>query len=93
MSLEHGGPGVKCLPAILFYALVHGLDKTPVTIEDVYDHELKSSLEQFFKAKSVKEAYEIIYSTNFDTILEFGVTIQMIRCVEDIQKVFLKGLN
>ena len=78
LSLVHGVPGIKCLSTILFDALVHGPDKTVVTIEDVYDPELKSSLEQFSKAKSVKEAYEIMHSNNLDTILELGGTLQLI---------------
>jgi hypothetical protein len=87
LSLVHGGPGIKCLSAVLFYALVHGPDKSVVTIEDVYDPGLKSSLEQFSKAKSVKEAYEIMSSTNLDTILELGGTLQLMKSIEDIQKV------
>ena len=69
LSLVHGGTGIKCLSAILFDALVHVRDKTAVKIEDVYDPELKSSLEKFSKAKSVKEACEIMRSTNLGTII------------------------
>ena len=77
LSLVHGGPGIKCLSAVLFDAVVHGPNKTVVAIEDVYDPELKSSLENFSKAKSVEEAYEIMSSTNLDTILELGGTLQL----------------
>ena len=66
---------------------MHGPDKAVVTVDDVYDPELKSSLEQFSKAKSVEEAYEIMSSTNLDTILALGGTFQLIKSIEDVQKV------
>ncbi|CAB4019364.1 G2 M phase-specific E3 ubiquitin- ligase-like, partial [Paramuricea clavata] len=46
MSLVHGGAGPQCFAHNMFEALHRVPDKVAITIEDVYDRELQSSLEK-----------------------------------------------
>ena len=49
MSLVHGGSGPQCFAHNMFEALIRDPDKIPITIEDVYDMELQSSLQNLCK--------------------------------------------
>ena len=87
LSLVHGGPGLCFFRPFLYDALTKGPDKLQVTVDDVHDPELKSSLQQLSRAQLVPQAYEIMSRNNLDTILELGGTLQQIKSIKDIDKI------
>ena len=52
MSLVHGGPVQHFLSPIMFHALISDQPVT-VSLQDVYDHELRSSLESLQDSETV----------------------------------------
>ena len=58
-----------------------------VTLEEVYDPELKSSLQDLTKAQSVQEACTFIERKNLDTIFELAGTLKQLKSVADIGKI------
>ena len=87
LSLVHGGPGPSFFSPSLYDALVKDPDKVEVTLEEVYDPELKSSLQDLTKAQSVQEACAFIEHKNLDIIFEFAGTLQQLKSVADIGKI------
>ena len=67
-------------------AWVKGPDKV-LTLEEVYDQELKSSLQDLTKTQSVQEACAFIERKNLDTIFELTGTLQQLNSVADIGKI------
>ncbi|XP_044168113.1 uncharacterized protein LOC122952131 [Acropora millepora] len=55
MSLVHGGPVHHFLSPIMFHALISDQPVT-VSLQDVYDHELRSSLESLQESETVEKA-------------------------------------
>ena len=86
LSLVHGGPGLQFFSPCLYEALVNGVDKVQATADDVYDPELKSSLQKLSQVQAVPDAYEMMSSNNLDTILELAGTLNHIRSIKDIDK-------
>lgn len=87
LSLVHGGPGINSLSPVLYNALVKGVENTTVSVEDVYDHELKLALSKLSDAKSVEEGSEIKSQYKLDTILDLAGTIHPFKSVDDIKAV------
>lgn len=59
LSLVHGGPGLCFLSPVQYDALIYGPDKVQVAVEDIYEPELKTSLQQLSRAQSVQEGNEV----------------------------------
>ena len=55
MSLVHGGPAPHFLSPIMFHALISDQPVT-VSLQDVYDHELRSSLKSLQESETVEKA-------------------------------------
>ena len=87
LSLVHGGPGLWFFSPVLYDALIKGPDQVKVALQDIYDPELRTSLEELSGAQSVQEAYEVMSRNNLDTILELGGTLQPIKSTKDIDKI------
>lgn len=87
MSLVHGGPGVRCLAGACYDALVKGTQHAHATLEDVYDYDLKSSLQQLNAASTVEEASHIINDSRLDTVLDMAGTLQVLSTTTDIKTV------
>ena len=84
MSLVHGGPGFCCLSPSLYQCILEGLVNVSVSLSDVYDVELKSSLEQLSNAKSADEANEMINSSPLSTLLDLAGTLKYISCCDEV---------
>ena len=54
-SIVHGGPGPRCFALLFYDALTRGIKKTSVNLEDVYDFDLRSSLQELMDTKTVDE--------------------------------------
>ena len=87
LSLVHGGPGLHFFSPCLYDALVNGVDKSQATVDDVYDPELKSSLQKLSQAQAVPDAYEMMSRNNLDTILELAGTLNRVKSIKDIDKI------
>ena len=86
LSLVHGGPGLHFFSLCLYDALVNGVDKVQGTVDDVYDPELKSSLQKLSQVQAVPDAYEMMSRNNLDTILELAGTLNQVKSIKDINK-------
>ena len=53
--------------------------QTTVNLEDVYDVELRNSLQRLKDAKTVKEAQNLISEDNLEKVLELAGTLQILR--------------
>ena len=87
LSLVHGGPGLCFLSPVQYDALIYGPDKVQVAVEDIYEPELKTSLQQLSRAQSVQEGNEVMSRNNLDTVLELGGTLQQIKSIKDIDNI------
>lgn len=87
LSLVHGGPGPQCLASIMFEALVYGPGKVSVSVEDVYDNELQSSLQMLQSSTCKEEAMQVMNDAKLLTILDFAGTLQPIQTTADIKKI------
>ena len=84
MSLVHGGPGFPCLSPSLYQCIVNGPNNVSVSVSDVYDFELRSSLEAFLNASSADEANAMINSSPLSTLIGLAGTFKFISSVNDI---------
>jgi hypothetical protein len=87
LSLVHGGPGINCLSPVLYNALVKGIENTNVSVEDVYDPELKLALNKLSDAHSSKEGNEVMSKYKLDNVLELAGTLRPLKSVGDIKAV------
>ena len=83
----HGGPGPKCFGLPLYDALTKGVIQTTVNLEDVYDVELRNSLQLLKDAKTVKEAQNLISDDNLEKVLELVGTLYILRNQDDVLSV------
>ena len=56
MSIVHGGPGPRCFGLPLYDSLIKGVSQANVSADDVYDVDLRNSLEALKNAKTIQEA-------------------------------------
>ena len=73
MSLVHGGPAPHFLSPIMFRALISDQPVT-VSLQDVYDHELRSSLESLQESETVEKAKRCVLQDNLSTVLDLAGT-------------------
>ena len=55
MSIVHGGPGPRCFGLPLYDSLIKGVSQTSVSVDDVYDVDLRNSLEALKNAKTIQK--------------------------------------
>ena len=79
LSLVHGGPGPKYFGQPLYDAVTKGVMQAVVSLEDVYDFELRTSLHDVKSASTVEEAQSLISDRNLETILDLAGTLQVLR--------------
>lgn len=84
MSIVHGGPGPRCFGLPLYDALTKGVTQANVCLEDVYDFDLRNSLQAIKNTTSVQEAQKRISDHNLETVLELAGTLQIVTKQEDI---------
>ena len=76
MSIVHGGPAPQFLSPLMFDALVNDMSKVVVSVQDVYDAELQSSLLALLNAGTLKEALRLLNEGNLPTIVDLAGTLQ-----------------
>ena len=86
MSIVHGGPAPQFL-SLMFDALVNDTSKVVVSVQDLYDAELQSSLLALLNAGTLKEALRLLNKGNLPTILDLAGTLQPVRSLDDIPKI------
>ena len=84
MSLVHGGPGFPCLSRSLYQCIVKGPNNVSVSIGDVYDFELRFSLEALLNANNADEANTLINASHLSTLVGLAGTFKFISCVDDV---------
>ena len=84
MSLVHGGPGFGCLSPSLYQCIVEGPNNVLVNVSDVYDVELRSSLEKLLNAKSTDEANAMIDKPPLSTLLDLAGTFKFVSSLDEI---------
>ena len=84
MSIVHGGPGPRCFGLPLYDSLIRGVSQASVSVNDVYDVDLRNSLEALKNAKTIQEAEQLISDVNLEKVLELAGTYQVLRKPEDI---------
>lgn len=84
MSIVHGGPGPRCFGPPLYDALTKGVTQANVCLDDVYDFDLRNSLQALKNTTSVQEAQKLMSDHNLETVLELAGTLQILRKQEDI---------
>jgi len=88
MSLVQGGSGPGCLSPKMFEAIVvNDLRKVEVLVEDVYDYELKTSLDTLQNSSSVQEASQLMNEGNMSTVLDLAGTLQQIHALGDVSAI------
>ena len=86
MSLVHGGLAPHFLSPVMFQALLSDQPLT-VPLHDVYDHELKSSLESLLDSDTVEKARSCTVEGNLATVLDLAGTLAMpIQTLDDVKK-------
>ena len=60
MSIVHGGPGPRCFGLPVYDSLIKGVSQASVSVNDVYDVDLRHSLEALKNAKTIQEAEQLI---------------------------------
>ena len=86
MSLVHGGLAPHFLSPVMFQALLSDQPLT-VPLQDVYDHELKSSLKSLIDCDTVEKAKSCTVDGNLSTVLELAGTLAMpIQTLDDVKK-------
>ncbi|XP_068678772.1 uncharacterized protein [Montipora foliosa] len=68
MSIVHGGPGPRCFGLPLYDALTKGVTQANVCLENVYDFDLRNSLQAIKNTTSVQEAQKLISDHNLETV-------------------------
>jgi hypothetical protein len=77
-----------CFDQPLYDTLTKGVLKASVNVDDVYDFELKNSLNTLKNASTVEEARKLISdSNNLETILDLAGTLQVFQTIEDVLNV------
>ena len=87
MSVVHGGPGPQCFAPQMFDALIYDLSKVIVSVEDIYDHELKSALQVLLNSASKEDAVGLMNDGNLMTILDLAGTLQPVQRLSDISRI------
>ena len=83
MSLVHGGPVHHFLSPIMFHALISDHPVT-VSLQDVYDHELRSSLQE---TETVEKAKRCLLQSNLSTVLDLAGTLGMpLKTLDDVKR-------
>lgn len=78
LSLVHGGPGPQFLAPQLYGAIIG--QQANVSLDDVYDMELKSSLQNLLKSTSKEEANNLLISdATLSTTMELEVLINALK--------------
>lgn len=86
MSLVHGGLAPHFLSPVMFEALLSDQPLT-VPLQDVYDHELKSSLESLHDSDTVEKAKRCTVEGYLSTVLDLAGTLAMpIETLGDVKK-------
>ena len=86
MSLVHGGPVPHFLSPIMFHALISDQPVT-VSLQDVYDHELRSSLESLQESETVEKAKRCLLQSNLSTVLDLAGTLGMpLKTLDDVKR-------
>ena len=76
MSLVHGGPGFPCLSPSLYQCIIKGSNNISVSVSDVYDAELRSSLEKLLNTQ--------INISPLSTLMGLAGTFKFISSLDDI---------
>ena len=84
MSLVHGGPGFGCLSPCLYQCIVEGLNNVLVSVNDLYDVEIRSSLEKLLDAKGIDEANALIDSSSLSTLLDLAGTFKFVTSLDEV---------
>ncbi len=87
MSIVHSGIGPRCLMPLLFNSLVESPDNVVVSVDDVDDLELRSSLLELISVESVEAAHSVIDKKKLDSIFELAGTFRFLKDVDDVKKV------
>ena len=87
MTLVHGGTGPQCFAHNMFEALHRVPDEVAITIEDVYDRELQSSLEKLSNSVSKEEAVQVMNDSTLQGVLDLAGMLQPIHTTDDIKKI------
>ena len=86
MSLVHGGIAPHFLSPVMFEALLSDQPST-VPLQDVYDYELKSSLQFLHDSDTVDKAKRCTVEGNLSTVLDLAGTLAMpIETLDDAKK-------
>ena len=87
MSLLHGGLAPHFLSPLMFQALLSPDQPLTVPLQDVYDHEVKCSLESLLDSDTVEKAKSCTVEGNLSTVLELAGTLAMpIQTLDDVKK-------
>ena len=87
MSLVHGGLAPHFLSPVMFQALLSDQPLT-VPLQDVYDQELKSSLQCLLDSDTVEKAKSCTVEGNLSTVLDLAGTLAMpIQTLADVKKI------
>ena len=84
MSIVHGGPGPRCFGLPLYDSLIKGVSQASVSVNDVYDVDLRNSLQALKNAKTIQEAEQLVSDVNLEKVLELAGTHQILRKQEDV---------
>ena len=84
MSIVHGGPGPRCFGLPLYDALTKGVTQASVSVEDIYDFNIRNSMQALKNSRTVEEAEQLISDHNQENLLELAGTFQMLRKQEDV---------
>ena len=84
MSIVHGGPGPRCFGLPLYDSLIKGVSQASVSVNDVYDVDLRNSLQALKNAKTIQEAEQLISDVNLEKVLELAGIYQILRKQEDV---------
>lgn len=86
MSLVHGGIAPHFLSPVMFKALLSDQPST-MPLQDVYDYELKSSLQFLHDSDTVDKAKRCTVEGNLSTVLDLAGTLAMpIETLDDAKK-------
>ena len=95
MLLVHGGPGINCLAESCYDTIVKGpgTQNLHMSLNDVPDYELQSSLNRLLDVSDVKEATDIINDAKLDLVFDIAGVLQVIKTTDDLQNVVHKTVD
>jgi len=64
--------------------LIKGVSQASVSVNDVYDVDLRNSLQALKNAKTIQEAEQLVSDVNLEKVLELAGTHQILRKQEDV---------